>query len=142
MRLERHVGGLGTARKEKYLLGSGWRKEDERWSSPEPGAEPVLLNKAVHHQLTYDLTRALGALGWQVAGYSPRGYARMLDSFDGSECSLPAALRKQARREGRPVGQLTYSLFLAALLEPNDRRSASQGKQAGSLASVRAGRIG
>lgn len=117
MKLESHVGGLSIARKEKYLVGSGWKKGEGGWSSPAPDTEPLPLNKAVHHQLTHDLTQALGASGWKVAGYSPRGYARMQDSSDQSQCSLPAALRKQARREGRPVGQLTYSLFLAALLK-------------------------
>jgi hypothetical protein len=124
VRLERHVGGLGIARKKKYLLGSGWVEGEAGWESPEPDTAPVPLNKAVHHQLTWDLTRAMGALGWKVASYSERGYARMQDPIDESLCSLPAALRKQARREGRPVGQLTYSLFLAALLDPVNRRAA------------------
>ncbi|MBS1151433.1 MAG: hypothetical protein H6Q89_3131 [Myxococcaceae bacterium] len=117
MRLERHVGGLSIARKEKYLLGAGWRSGEGGWSSPEPDTEPLAINKAVHHQLTRDLSTALASSGWKVVGYSPRGYARMQDPADESLCSLPAALRRQARREGRPVGQLTYSLFLAALLK-------------------------
>ncbi len=119
MRLERHVGGLSIARKEKYLTGSGWTKTEKGWSSPAPDTEPLPLNKALHHQLTQDLSTALCALGWKVVGYSMRGYARMQDT-DASQCSLPAALRKQARREGRPVAQLTYSLFLAALLRAEE----------------------
>ncbi len=126
MRLERHVGGLSIARKEKYLIASGWRKEDRGWCSPNPDTEPLPLNRAVHHQLTYDLSQALGASGWKVVGYSQRGYARMQEPSSTSLCSLPAALRKQARLEGRPVGQLTYSLFLAALLRGSDR-TASDG---------------
>ena len=121
MRLERHVGGLSVARKEKYLTGSGWRRDEDRWLGPTPDTEPLPINKAVHHQLTRDLSQALGAFGWKVVGYSQRGYARMQDPSDESLCSLPAALRKQARREGRPVGQLTYSLFLAALLRAEEK---------------------
>ena len=121
MKLESHVGGLSIARKEKYLVGSGWKKGDGVWSSPAPDTEPLPLNKAVHHQLTHDLSKALSSSGWKVVGYSQRGYARMQDPSDESLCSLPAALRKQARREGRPVAQLTYSLFLAALLKYSDQ---------------------
>ena len=120
MKLESHVGGLSIARKEKYLAGSGWKKGEGAWSSPQPDTERLPLNKAVHHQLTHDLSSALAASGWKVAGYSQRGYARMEDPTDASQCSLPAALRRQARREGRPVGQLTYSLFLAALLKAEE----------------------
>jgi hypothetical protein len=120
VRLERHVGGLSIVRKEKYLTGSGWRKEQRGWMSPSPDTEPLPLNKALHHQLTFDLSTALGASGWKVGGYSQRGYAQMVDPVDETQCSLPAALRKQARREGRPVGQLTYSLFLAALLRAEE----------------------
>ena len=116
MKLERHVGGLGLARKVNYLLGRGWRKEDGKWLSPAPDSEPLLINKAVHHQLTQDLGKALGAYGWKIVGYSPRGYAQMEDPLDLKRCSLPAALRRQARREQRPVGELTYALFLAAML--------------------------
>lgn len=123
MRLERHVGGLSIARKEKYLSGSGWRKQERGWLSPAPDTEPLPLDKALHQQLTQDLSTALGASGWKVVGYSQRGYARMQDPADESQCSLPAALRKQARREGRPVGQLTYSLFLAALLRAEEAGS-------------------
>jgi hypothetical protein len=70
----------------------------------------------VHHQLTHDLVKALGASGWKVLGYSPRGYVKLEDPLGDKPCSLPAALRRQARREKRLVGELTYSLFLAALL--------------------------
>ena len=110
------MGGLSRARKEKYLRGSGWREEDGKWLSPAPDSEPLLINKAVHHQLTHDLGKALGSSGWKIVGYSPRGYAQMKDPVGEKVCSLPAALRKQARREKRLVGELTYSLFLAALL--------------------------
>lgn len=116
MKLERHVGGLSRARKVHYLLERGWREEDGSWQSAAPDSDPLPLNKAVHHQLTQDLGKALGASGWKVVGYSPRGYARMEDPSGLKQCSLPAALRRQARREKRPVGELTYSLFLAALL--------------------------
>ncbi len=117
MRLERHVGGLSIARKHSYLRGSGWSQADAGWLSPAPDTEPLPLNKAVHHQLTQDLSAALASNGWKVTGYSPRGYARMQHGAEEKTCSLPAALRRQARLEGRPVGQLTYSLFLAALLK-------------------------
>jgi len=115
VKLERHVGGLSVARKETYLTGKGWRLSDDGWRSAVPDTEPLKLSKAVHHQLTKDLTDAMVRLGWKVVGYSPRGYVKLEDS-DGSPCSLPKALRTQARREKRPVGELTYSLFLAALL--------------------------
>ncbi len=116
MRLERHVGGLGLARKVNYLQRRGWLEVEGKWQSPVPDSEPQALSRAVHHQLTQDLAAALGAHGWKIAGYSPRGYAQMEDPVDLTRCSLPAALRRQARREKRPVGELTYSLFLAAML--------------------------
>ena len=116
MRLERHVGGLGLARKQHYLQQRGWREEGGKWRSTVPDSEALPVNKAVHHQLTHDLGQALAAYGWKISGYSPRGYARMEDPLGLKPCSLPAALRRQARREKRPVGELTYSLFLAALL--------------------------
>ena len=66
-------------------------------------------------------SNALGLHGWKVVGYSSRGYAQLEDPADQSRCSLPAALRRQARREGRPVAQLTYSLFLSAMVDaPED----------------------
>ena len=117
MRLERHVGGLSLARKHHYLEGSGWRAVKGGWLGPSPESEPLALARAIHHQLTCDLAAALVRLGWRVAGYSERGYARLEDPSNQTKCSLPAALRRQARREGRPVQQLTYSLFLAAWLE-------------------------
>jgi len=52
-----------------------------------------------------------------VAGFSPRGYVQLRDGEHGQSCSLPKALRTQARREKRPVAELTYLLFLAALLD-------------------------
>ena len=116
MRLERHVGGLGKARKEKYLFGRGWSQQDGAWVSTVPDSEPQTLNKALHHQLTHDLGKALEAHGWKIIGYSPSGYAQLTDPLGLKPCSLPAALRRQARREKRPVAELTYSLFLAAML--------------------------
>ncbi len=115
MKLERHVGGLSLARRANYLRARGWREEEGGWSSEIFGLLPMA--KAVHHQLTDDLSQALRKRGWQVAGYSERGYVRMRDGAHGKPCSLPKALRTQARREKRPVAELTYELFLAALLE-------------------------
>jgi hypothetical protein len=115
VKLERHVGGLSLARKTNYLRARGWREEDGGWSSEIFGLHP--LAKAVHHQLTDDLSQALRKRGWQVAGFSERGYVQMRDGERGRPCSLPKALRTQARREKRPVAELTYELFLAALLE-------------------------
>ncbi|MHB8876429.1 MAG: hypothetical protein ACYC8T_22270 [Myxococcaceae bacterium] len=117
MKLERHVGGLSNARKVEYLLRRGWREEDGHWSCERLGLGPIPVKKAVHHQLTEDLSRALVVSGWAVLGYSERGYAQLKDPLNGRSCSLPAALRRQARREKRPVGELTYALFLAALLD-------------------------
>ena len=125
MKLERHVGGLSLARKEKYLTASRWLKAGPLWQSPLPEAEPVPLAKALHHQLTADLTQALGATGWKVVDYSDRGYARLSDPKDRSTCSLPAALRRQARREGKPVAELTYVFFLAALLRAEESHQPS-----------------
>jgi len=99
-----------------YLERRGWRETDGKWLNPTPASEPESLDRALHHQLTADLTSALAVQGWKVVGYSARGYAQLEDPLDASRCSLPAALRRQARREGRPVAQLTYSLFLAAML--------------------------
>lgn len=116
MRLERHVGGLSRARKANYLGARGWREEAPgRWTHPVFGPHP--LARAVHHQLTDDLSQALCRLGWQVAGFSERGYVQLRDGGRGPTCSLPKALRTQARREKRPVAELTYSLFLTALLD-------------------------
>jgi hypothetical protein len=118
MKLERHVGGLSLARKANYLRARGWREEAGGWSSGIFGQHP--LAKAVHHQLTDDLSQALRERGWQVLGFSERGYVRMREGERGKPCSLPKALRTQARREKRPVAELTYALFLAALLETGD----------------------
>lgn len=118
MRLERHVGGLSLARKVAYLVETGWTQEGGAWRASAPDAEPCPLARAVHHQLTADLCRELAPFGWSVGGYSARGYARLFDSLDGSSCSLPAALRREARRRQVPVRELTYSLFLAARLRP------------------------
>ena len=116
MKLERHVGGLSLARKARYLRARGWQEEDGGWVHPVFGRVP--LAKAVHHQLTDDLSQALRARGWEVVGFSQRGYVQLRDGERGGPpCSLPKALRTQARREGRPVAELTYLLFLAALTD-------------------------
>ncbi len=115
MRLERHVGGLGRARSVNYLTARGWQLVDGQWVGPELEAEPCTLGRALHHQITRDLTSALGC---RIVDYSPRGYVRVEDPLDGTACTLPAALRRQARREGRPVRELTYSLFLSKLDSP------------------------
>ncbi len=113
MKLERHVGGLSLARKVNYLRTRGWREEDGGFRHDALGLHP--LARAVHHQLTRDLSTALQPSGWQVVGYSPRGYVKLRLGDDGKPCSLPAALRVQARKEKRRVAELTYTLFLAAL---------------------------
>jgi len=115
VRLERHVGGLSLARKAHYLRARGWREEDAGWVNALFG--PLPLAKALHHQLTDDLSQALRARGWRVLGFSERGYVQLRDGERGKPCSLPKALRTQARREQRLVGEFTYALFLAALLE-------------------------
>ena len=117
MRLERHVGGLSAERKVKYLRESGWTEEDGSWRGPGPEAEAFPLARALHHQLTADLSAALGSRGWKVREYSQRGYVKLVDPQDESVCSLPGALRKQARRDGCPVRELTYALFLNAALK-------------------------
>ncbi len=114
MKLERHVGGLSRVRKAAYLRQRGWREQGGAWVSEIFGAHP--LAKALHHQLTDDLSQGLKAHGWEVLGYSERGYVKLREGGKGKACSLPKALRVQARREKRPVAELTYSLFLAALL--------------------------
>jgi hypothetical protein len=121
VKLERHVGGLSQARRVNYLLARGWVSTERGWSNSR--FPPLPLAKAVHHQLTDDLSRALGASGWQVIGYSERGYVSLRDGERGKPCSLPKALRTQARREKRPVAELTYALFLAALLEAESKRA-------------------
>lgn len=116
MKLERHVGGLSLARKANYLQRRGWRELEGGWSHAELQAAPIPIKKAAHHQLTRDLGKALSATGWKVVGYSKLGYAQMEDPLGLKRCSLPSALRRQARREKRAVAELTYTLFLAALL--------------------------
>jgi hypothetical protein len=125
MRLERHVGGLSLARKRTYLREAGWQEEDGEWRGPGPEAERFPLARAIHHQLTADLSDALVARGWKVVDYSPRGYVKLADPKDGSSCSLPGALRRQARRDGCPVRELTYGLFLAAVLRRSPSGQAS-----------------
>ena len=115
MKLERHVGGLSRGRKEQYLRARGWRQEGVAWQSEVFGAHP--LGKALHHQLTDDLSQALCKRGWQVVGFTQRGYVQMRQAEHGKPCSLPKALRAQARREKVPVAELTYLLFLGAMLE-------------------------
>ena len=115
MKLERHVGGLSLARKAQYLRARGWREEEGGWTNDIFGLHP--LAKAIHHQLTDDLSQALCKRGWQVAGFSERGYVQMREGERGKPCSLPKALRTQARREKLPVAELTYLLFLGALVE-------------------------
>lgn len=116
MRLERHVGGLSLERKVKYLREAGWSEELGKWRGPGAEAEAFPIARALHHQLTKDLSEALGARGWKILEYSQRGYVKLSDPKDESSCSLPGALRRQARRDGCPVRELTYGLFLAAVL--------------------------
>jgi hypothetical protein len=117
VKLERHIGGMGVARKRRYLLQRGWTEGEGVWMRPDL-VEPLKLSKAIHVQLTDDLSAALKPSGWTVVGYSPRGYVQMRDGKgEVPDCSLPKALRVQARREKRLVGELTYSLFLGQVLE-------------------------
>ena len=117
MRLERHVGGLSKERQLTYLREAGWVLEQNLWRGPGIEAEPFPLSRALHHQLTADLCAGLGTRGWKISGYSMRGYVQLIDPKDESTCALPAALRRQARRDGCPVGELTYGLFLNAVLK-------------------------
>lgn len=117
MRLERHVGGVGRARQANYLRLRGWKETETGWACERLLAEAQRLSRALHHQLTEDLCAALVTLGWSIVDYSARGYARLKDPTNGALCTLPKALRLQARREGRKVGELTYSFFLAAMIE-------------------------
>lgn len=117
MRLERHIGGLSLARKHQYLGARGWREEADGFRFGALEAKPLPLARALHHQLTRDLSEALSGYGWKVVSYSPRGYAQLEDPLaQVPRCSLPKALRTQARRLKCPVGELTYSLFLAVLV--------------------------
>ncbi|MBK7860865.1 MAG: hypothetical protein IPJ65_20130 [Archangiaceae bacterium] len=116
MRLERHIGGMGKARQVSYLQARGWAESAKGWSCERLLAENERLSRALHHQLTEDLCHALSPHGWKVVDYSPRGYAQLLDPNTGERCPLPKALRRQARRENKKVADLTYALFLGALL--------------------------
>ena len=116
MKLERHVGSLGRARQANYLESRGWQLLEAGWVCERHTLLPLKLSRALHHQLTEDLCAGLAPSGWKVAGFSDRGYARLIDPTNAEDCSLPAALRKQARREGRKAAEFTYSLFLAAML--------------------------
>jgi hypothetical protein len=118
MKLERHVGGMSRQRKASYLTARSWKEKEGRWHHEIFGDHP--LAKAIHHQLTDDLSQAMRKLGWRIQGFSERGYVQLEDSLTGERCSLPKALRLQARRERRPVAELTYSLFLAALLQSEE----------------------
>jgi hypothetical protein len=117
VKLERHVGGLSAARKENYLRSRGWRQTERGWRCERLDTGELPLQRALHHQLTFDLAAGLAPWGWKVEGYTPRGYAQMKDPQTGTLCSLPRALRMQARREKRPVAELTYDLFLGALVD-------------------------
>ena len=116
MRLERPIGGMGKARQQNYLQRRGWTETEKGWCCERLLAEGERLSRALHHQLTEDLCQALSPQGWKVVDYSARGYARLLDPKTGEQCSLPKALRRQARREQRKVADLTYALFLASLV--------------------------
>lgn len=106
---------MGRARQENYLVARGWRQQQNTWSSPR-FEEPVPIQRALHRQLTFDLAAGLAPHGWRITGYSPRGYAKLSDPVKGDSCTLPGALRRQAKREGRKVADLTYALFLAAIV--------------------------
>jgi hypothetical protein len=101
----------------EYLARRGWSQKEGAWSCAASALGPFPLKRAVHLQLTDDLCWALAPAGWKVVGYSPRGYAQLQDAGEARPCSLPAALRRQAKREGRPVADFSYSLFLAAMLD-------------------------
>lgn len=117
MRLERHVGGLGKQRQENYLRARGWQEGEGGWQCDRHLAVPMKRERALHHQLTEDLCAGLAPSGWKISGYSDRGYAKLIDPETGDGCTLPAALRRQAKREGRKVRELTYALFLAAFVD-------------------------
>jgi len=108
---------MGKARQANYLHLRGWEESESGWACARLMAEDQRLSRALHHQLTEDLCAALVALGWSIIDYSAKGYARLKDPLTGTPCTLPKALRLQAKREGRKVAELTYSLFLAATLE-------------------------
>jgi hypothetical protein len=106
---------MGKARQVSYLTARGWVETAKGWSCERMLAENERLSRALHHQLTEDLCHALKPLGWKVVDYSPRGYAQLRDPHTDELCALPKALRRQARRENKKVGDLTYALFLRAL---------------------------
>jgi hypothetical protein len=116
VRLERHVGGLGRARQRTYLQNRGWVETSAGWAHARSLDEPYTLSRALHHQLTFDLTQALARWHWRVETYSARGYAQLIDGTTGERRTLPAALRLEARRQGQPVKEFTYALFLNATL--------------------------
>jgi hypothetical protein len=114
VRLERHVGGLGRARQETYLRQRGWTPVEKGWQHARALDEVFPRTRALHHQLTHDLTHALARWQWRVVGYSARGYAQLVDGVTGAPHALPSALRVEARRQAQPVREFTYALFLAA----------------------------
>jgi len=62
-----------------YLREAGWKEEAGKWRGPGVEAEAFPQSRALHHQLTKDLSEALGARGWNVGAYSQRGYAKLVD---------------------------------------------------------------
>lgn len=108
---------MGRARQARYLEQRGWTRRGDAWHSPREPENGFTLGRALHHQLTYDLAQGLSHFGWRVVAYSPRGYAQLVRSELEKPCTLPAALRQQAKREGRRVGEFTYELFLAATVD-------------------------
>ena len=117
MRLERHIGGMGLARQRRYLRLRGWLDDHDGWQHPQHSFAPQPLSRALHHQLTHDLTHALARWHWRVVSYSQRGYAQLLDRVSARQHSLPSALRIEARRQGQKVADFTYALFLAAVVD-------------------------
>jgi hypothetical protein len=115
MKLVRHVGALSKVKQHGYLTARGWREEKPGlWSCARLEVTPIRLSRAMHHQLTDDLCEALAAFGWKVKGYSLKGYAQLEDPLKGETCTLPEALRRQARRHKVKVSPFTRALFEAA----------------------------
>ncbi len=92
----------------------GWTSVEKGWQHERTLDEVYPRTRALHHQLTFDLTQALARWQWRVVGYSQRGYAQLEDGVTGESHALPSALRVEARRQGQPVRDFTYALFLAA----------------------------
>ena len=117
MRLERHVGGMGEARQQRYLQTRGWQLTEKGWHHPGRQTDTHSLSRALHHQLTKDLSESLAQWKWAVLSYSQRGYARLQDATTGKDHSLPSALRVEAKRQKQKVADFTYALFLTAVTE-------------------------